>query len=213
MNIIKDKYDNYKNFLMQELMHIDSMFDLYIYLKNQHVDKVDILNISPAFFGLTENALLECAAIRLCKLYDIDSKTVTVAKFIRYVEQNLRLIYKGEYHNEIREIVQQDKVLLEKYQDKFKMLKTIRDTSLAHNDVCNLQQDYDMWAGRGIVIGDVHDLIQLGADVVNHYTHYSDSTYYLIKATNKFDIENTLCILEKSDYIQNMRKQKNKKDI
>jgi hypothetical protein len=202
MTEIIDKYDKYKDFLLQELMYIDSMFDLHIYLKNQHIDRVDILNISPAFFGLTEKALLECSAIRLCKLYDKDSKTITILKFLYFVEQNLRTIFKNEVHKEVREKVKEDNALLEKYQGKFNELKIVRDTSLAHNDACNLQQDYDMWAGRGIVIGDIHDLIKLGVNIINHYTHYSNDTFHSITATNKTDVENTLSILEKSDYIQ-----------
>lgn len=74
---IREKYNLYKEFLLNELMYIDSMFELYIYLKNQHVNRLGILNISPAFFGLTENALLESASIRLSRLYDIDKNCHT----------------------------------------------------------------------------------------------------------------------------------------
>lgn len=130
MSRVKDKYDKFKAFLLNELMYIDSMFDLHIYLKNQHVGRVEVLNISPAFFGLAENALLECAAIRLCKLYDSDTKAVTVVKFLNYVEQNLRSIFSEEYHKEIREKVQADRVQLKRYQCKFNLLKKIRDTFL-----------------------------------------------------------------------------------
>lgn len=200
------KYEGYKEFLLNELMYIDSMFDLHIYLKNQHVDRVDVLNISSAFFGLTENALLECATIRLCRLYDSDTKTITIKKFICFVEQNVRSIFQDKYHKEIAKKVQEDRIELEKYKDKIEILKRIRDTSLAHNDICKLQDKYDMWDGSGIVIGDIHTLIQYGADVINHYTHYSEDTCHSIKAVNKLDVQSTLNILENSDYIQKNRK-------
>lgn len=201
MNDIERKYVGYKEFLLNELMYIDSMFDLHIYLKNQHVDRVDVLNISPAFFGLTENALLECAAIRLCRLYDTDTNTITINRFINLVEQNVKSIFKKEYHKEIRDIVKKDKLEFQRYQDKIEMLKSIRDTSLAHNDKCKIQDNYDMWVGSGIVIGDIHTLIQLGIIVINHFTQYSENISHSINAVNKLDVEQILDILEDSDYI------------
>lgn len=104
----RERYHKYKEFLLNELMYIDSMFELYIYLKNQHVDRLDILNISPAFFGLTENALLESWSIRLSRLYNSNKKTVTIKKFLNFVDQNRDVIFKEDDQVMVFSKIQED---------------------------------------------------------------------------------------------------------
>ena len=194
----RKKYYKYKEFLLDELMYIDSMFELYIYLKNQHVDRLAILNISPAFFGLTENALLESSAIRLSRLYDSDRKTVTIKKFLNFVEQNRKEIFKEEDQDAVVSKIREDQEKYEGFNEKILSLKEIRDTGLAHNDYCKLEDNFDMWAGKNIVIGDIRALIVFGAEVINHYSRYSDNTAHSIQATNKLDVEIMLRTLEKN---------------
>lgn len=194
----RERYYKYKEFLLNELMYIDSMFELYIYLKNQHVDRLDILNISPAFFGLTENALLESWSIRLSRLYDINKKTVTIKKFLNFVDQNRDVIFKEDDQEMVFSKIQEDQEKLKEFNEKILSLKEIRDTGLAHNDYCKLEDDFDMWAGKNIVIGDVRALIVFGADVINHYSRYSDNTAHSIQATNKLDVKIMLSRLEKN---------------
>lgn len=110
MNIHYDKYYKYQEFLLDELTFIDSMFDLYIFLYNQHVTRVDVLNIAPAFFRLTENALLENASIRLSRLYDSNKNTITIRKFINYIEQNKKMIFEEESHSKVCETVKKNKI-------------------------------------------------------------------------------------------------------
>jgi hypothetical protein len=199
MNLEKtrEKYYTYKEFLLNELMHIDSMFELYIYLKNQHVNRIDILNISPAFFGLTENSLLESASIRLSRLYDSDKKTVTLRKFLNYVEQNRKMIFDEKDHPAIIDHIREDNKKFEGFNEKIKSLKEIRDTSLAHNDYCKLEDGFDVWAGKNIVIRDIRALIAFGEELINNYSRYSSNTAHSIKATNKLDVEYMLRALEK----------------
>jgi hypothetical protein len=195
---IRGKYYTYKEFLLNELMHIDSMFELYIYLKNQHVSRLDILNISPAFFGLTENALLESASIRLSRLYDSDKKTVTLKKFVNYVDQNRKMIFDENDQPAIIDNIVEDKKNFEGFNEKIKSLKEIRDTSLAHNDYCKLEDGFDVWVGKNIVIKDIRDLIAFGAELINNYSRYSCNTAHSINATNKLDVENVLRVLAKN---------------
>lgn len=75
-------------------------------------------------------------------------------------------------------------------------MKKIRDTALAHNDLCKFEKDFDMWADKGIVIGDIHSLIQFGEDVVNDFSLIIDKSSHSIKAVNKLDVEEILNILD-----------------
>jgi hypothetical protein len=194
----RGKYNSYKEFLLNELMYIDSMFELYIYLKNQHVSRLDILNISPAFFGLTENALLESATIRLSRLYDSDKKTVTLKKFLNHVEQNRKLIFNENDQPVIIDQIRDDNKKFEDFSEKINSLKEVRDTSLAHNDYCKLEDGFDVWAGKNIVIRDIRALIAFGENLINNYSRYSSNTAHSIKATNKLDVEYMLRVLEKN---------------
>lgn len=178
-------------------MLVDSMFDLYIYLYNQKVERIDVLNIAPAFFGLTIHALLENATIRLCRLYDSDKNTITITKYINYVEQNTKAIFDEKHYKEIYKIVQESKKKIESFSKEISELKSMRDTALAHNDPCKLTINFDMWSDKDIHIADIHNLIEYGATVVNNFCHFSDSTVHSISATNKLDVEGLLNILER----------------
>lgn len=40
-----NKYELYREFITQELIAIDSMFELFIYLKNQHLKRLEIFKL------------------------------------------------------------------------------------------------------------------------------------------------------------------------
>jgi hypothetical protein len=199
MNGISKRYQKYKEFLLDELTYIDSMFELYVFLKNQHIDRLDILNTSPAFFRLTENALLESSSIRLSRVYDSNKKTVTIKKFLNFIKQNRKEIFKEDDQDAVDNKIQEDRDKFLGYEEKILGLKELRDTSLAHNDICNLKENFDMWEEKNITIGDIRALIKFGAEVINHFSFYSDDTAHSIKAANQLDVENVLRDLEKND--------------
>ena len=178
--------------------NIDEILELYIYLKNQHGDRLDILNISPAFFGLTENALLDSASIRLSRLYDSHKGTVTIKKLLNYVEQNRKKIFDESDQTAIIGHIKKDKDKFEGFNENINSLKKFRDTSLAHNDYCKLDERLDVWAEENMVIKYIRDLIAFGQDLINNYSRYSSNTAHSIKVTNKLDVENILGVLEKN---------------
>ncbi|WKY49096.1 hypothetical protein Q5O24_07245 [Eubacteriaceae bacterium ES3] len=191
------KYELYREFIRQELITIDSMFELFIYLKNQHSKRLEVLNLSPAFFSLTENALYEGALIRLCRLYDYDDKTITFRKYLNYIEQNTKMLFNTEDREKVKIALNADKNQLDLFDCKLIEFKKIRDKLLAHNDMGKLKED-DIFKGTGLVINDVRNLIQFGMDCVNHYSNYYDGQFFSIKATNNFDVDVILSILKKS---------------
>lgn len=199
------KYELYRDFLVNELIRIDSMFELFVYLKNQHQKRLDILNISPVFFGLTENSLYECSLIWLCRIYDCNNNTITISKYLGYLEQNAKQLFKPNEYTEIKKMISEDQQKLKNYAGIILELKKIRDKTLVHNDMCKLESGYDIFSDAGLLIKDIRDLIQFGINCINNYSKYYDKNIFSVKAHNNLDVEAILDILEKSDRIQNNR--------
>lgn len=192
-----NKFSIFTEFLFDELMYIDMILEIHTFLKNQHVDKVDLLNIAPAFFGATENALLESGTIRLYKLFDSDNNAITVPKYLNYIEQNLKNIYGKDATNNIKKLLKEDRTLLDEYKQSISKLKVVRDKSLAHNDPKYSLKAKDIWADAGVTYGDIHKLIKISGEVVNHYYGYGNDKYRCITAVNRLDVERVISALER----------------
>lgn len=52
-----DKFNDYTNFLFDELMYIDLLLEIHTFLKNKQVNKIDTLNIAPVFL---EQQVMHC---------------------------------------------------------------------------------------------------------------------------------------------------------
>lgn len=117
---------------------------------------------------------------------------------IHYVEQNKKMIFDESIQLAVIDHIRNDNEIYEGFNEKIKSLKEIRDISLAHNDYCKLEVGFDVWAGKNIVIKDIRALIAFGEKLINNYSIYSSDTAHSINATNKFNVENVLRILEKN---------------
>ena len=195
-----EKYESYREFIRQELIAIDSMFELFIYLKNQHMNRLEILNLSPAFFTLTENALHEGSLIRLCRIYDSDNRTITIKKYLNYLEQHTMVLFDEKDREDVKNFIKTDKKQLDAFDCKLIKFKMIRDKLLAHNDMGRLKAD-DIFEGTGLIVNDVRNLTQFGMDCINHYSQYVDGRVFSLKATNNLDVKVILDILEKSEKV------------
>lgn len=74
-----NEYKAYEEFLINEIETIENMFDLYIHLYNKSwIDRIDELNIAPAFFGLSGYSIIGTSLIKLSKLLEFNEKTINI---------------------------------------------------------------------------------------------------------------------------------------
>lgn len=208
-----EKYYQYLNFIFDELTYIKSAFELYIHVYNKRttVEDLAILNISPAFWGMVTDALLNNSVIKLCKLYDSNTDTITISKFIKFISSNATKIFNAKNIYEITTLISNDTDLIQTKAGFILKLKELRDKSLAHNDKKLFQINSSIWSKVDLKIGDIRMLIDTCADIVNNYVHFSDETFQVIEFMNSKDIDKTLDIIKKyklepfQDYILDSR--------
>lgn len=113
--------------------------------------------------------MLESGTIRLCKLFDSDSKAVTIPKYLNFIEQNSKNVFGNETVDGIKIKLKEDRESLGEYTDTIGKLKMVRDKSLAHNDSKYTLKENDVWADAGITYGDIKEIIKFSGEVVNNY--------------------------------------------
>lgn len=197
---MKDMFLKYEDFILDEIFTIDTMFDLYIYLYNKRIDKLDELNIAPAFFDASGIAMLETSMAKLSKLYDTDKNTVTIFKYLNIIEQQTKAIFSDECTAEVTAAISKHKMELDKLSGQYEKLKSIRDVHLAHNDKKIIRDSLDIWKETGLLIGDIHGLIKWVSDVVNTYRTIRGDSYISLDATNKYDVNNVIDAI--TDYLK-----------
>jgi len=90
-----EKLRKYSDFLLNEYMKIDYMFESYFYLYNQQKDGniLYVMNKTPMFWGFTMDAFLNESILLLSKLFDEDKNTISILKFLNYIDQNKNNIW------------------------------------------------------------------------------------------------------------------------
>src|SRR5207245_8728697 len=92
------------------------------------------------FFGSTSLGLQELAYLQLGRLLDSHRDSVSIFKFINFVEQNPQLFANAD-PSEIRRLVQEHRRLLDAVQDEAAKVRPLRDTRYAHGDSMATSQD------------------------------------------------------------------------
>lgn len=197
---MNDMFLKYEEFILDEIFTIDTMFDIYVYLNNKRMDKLDELNIAPAFFNVSGIAMLDTSMAKLSKLYDTDKNTVTIFKYLNIIEQQTKIIFSDECTAVVATAISKHKLELERLSEQHEKLKSIRDLHLAHNDKKIIRDSLDIWEVAGLSIGDIHGLINWIADVVNTYRTIRGDSYVSLGAINKSDIENVIDAI--TDYLK-----------
>lgn len=199
---MENKFNKYVDSIINDLITINSMFGLYNYLYEKRNSKSDEINISPAFFSLTMEALLNYSVLSLARLYKKNDGGITINKFLDFIEMNQKIFYnedgskKNKYSNNniVKVIISDKKVVLES-QDKIKKLIITRDKVLAHNDPLYYLTREDIWKSQSLKKEDIQELIYIAADIINHYLVEYCGEYRSIILDNLYDVDKVLDIL------------------
>jgi hypothetical protein len=83
--------------LRNELFVTDVQFQLYVSLKKTIPSYKDEIRATPLFWDYTMRAHIDMVVLRLCRLYDPDSETISLPNFILTIEANLDLFSKAAF--------------------------------------------------------------------------------------------------------------------
>lgn len=207
------KRDPHKQFklyldrLFEEVFHIDSKFELYYHLLERKYNRLQAMNISPAFFQLIMDALLTDSIISLSRLYDsyksIKRSDRNLIRFLNFVESNID-IFPSDKETLMRHncdyIV--DKNLIDSHRAKINEMTPIldnlftwRDKYVAHFDKTYFSNGERLKEDASIKFGEIRGLISLADEILNSYSAVYDGNVNMIRATNLFDVDKSLDIL------------------
>ncbi|MGE5329884.1 MAG: hypothetical protein ACM3KR_10305 [Deltaproteobacteria bacterium] len=208
----RKQFEEYLERLINEVMFIDSTLELYIHLMNKRIDRINELNMAPAFFGLTINCFLASTVISLAKLYENyngkNRSDRNICKFLNFIEQNSDIFTQDEetlqkFRCNYRVdslLIKKHRKLIEDSKSKLDNLFYWRDKCYAHNDKKYFLDSTALGNDAGLTIKSFRELIKLAQDILNDYSIAYSGTYKSIRATNLFDIDHVLDALH--DYNQ-----------
>ncbi len=183
-------FERYHDRLRGELNNADWHFEIWKYLQNLRKDYIRELNQAPVFFSLTMRAHLLETVMRLNRMLDNPSNSMSVCKFLNFVEQNLDILsYKIFFKrvggdeiavNKYREITLTE---IQKHRHQIDDLpkdniRKWRDKALAHIDREYVQKEIDVFHEYPVDIKDIVKIIDTLHDILNQYLHtYNSSTW------------------------------------
>lgn len=180
-------FEKYNNYIIEEIMAIDLMFDAYVGIYNKRVEDINLINMAPAFWRMVIYAFFNNSILMLAKLYDNDSDVISVNKYLNFVEQNGKFIY----HRNTNMHIEIDKIRLrfKENENIVAKLKTVRDKCVAHNDKSVINRKIDLYKENNFTIGEINTLIQFVKDMINIFWSEYSNIYEILEATNKGDYE------------------------
>ena len=64
------QFEKYLESLFTEIRAVYSKYELYLHLQNKRIDRIEEINIAPAFFQLVFDSLFTSIIVTLGKIYD-----------------------------------------------------------------------------------------------------------------------------------------------
>ncbi len=200
-------------FLVDELYSIDSMFNMYFEISNSASDYASVMSIASAFFQAARLALLENSTLRLCKLFEEDKDVVSIGKYLNKIsdEPNKSSKSKALLCKEVKTC--RDLLAIEK--PKLNLLRELRDSFLAHNDIRMVNAD--PFAAVGLTIGDYRSLFALAGTIINRIRKVCNRSHILFKLVDDDDYKYILIglseyVKEHPDFFDKVQKEKDARE-
>ena len=204
----KMQFEEYLKTLFGEIIKLHSKFELYLHLQNERVDRLNEMNLAPAFFKLTMDALISDVIISLAKIYEnyrSERSNRNLNKFLRFVENNLDLFPQSIEEMKLLNcnyLVDYDliKTHLEQIDNQKEVLDNLiqwRDKLYAHFDKKYFADREKLNVDHSINIGQIRTLIQLAGEILNKYSVAYNGVYKTIEAVNLKDVDTIFNILHR----------------
>lgn len=186
----KKKFEEYRHYLKNEATRLASYIACFRMLYERRVDRLEEMNIAPAFFQVVADALLSAIILWVNKLFDKRGER-SIFNFLKFVEFN-RSILRDPIN---RETINQDRERIESL-DYLQNFKILRDKFYAHFD-----KEYffnrERMANEAPTWGDLEKVIEVTSDVINDYSVAYDGRYFELRPMNINDLDYLLDRLHK----------------
>lgn len=203
-------FEKYRESLHYEVQRLAIYISLYRHLHERMRDRLNEMNVSPAFFQVTIDALFTAIVLWVDKLFGTTSERGFV-NFLSFIENNLKVFSIDELKKRKAypdghwmldrdpitfETIQKDRLKIEKL-ESLRKFKLRRDKFHAHFDKKYFFNKTKLGEDAPIKWKDLNNILETMPDILNTYSAAYDGNVYHLKPVNIHDVDRTLDILHK----------------
>jgi hypothetical protein len=195
------KFEEYRHYLKHEAIRLASFVNLFRRLYERRVDRLEEMNIAPAFFQVATDALLSAIILWVDKLFDERGKR-GIFNFLMFVEQNRNILAieqlkRRKNYPDGHWMLNRDPITLETINGDRKCIQslgclqnftTLRDKFFAHFDK-EYFFDRERLANEAPTWGDFEKVITVISDVINRYSAAYDGQLFVLEPENINDLD------------------------
>jgi AbiU2 len=202
----EDYFETYRHALQQELVKLATYVRLFRRLHERKADRLAEMNLAPAFFSTTIDALFSAIVLWVDKLFGSRSER-GILNFLGFIEQHRNLFdlkqlqRRCNYPDGHRMLRTREPITLEHIEAdrdriaKFKPLanfKLRRDKFQAHFDKEYCFNEGKLLKDAPIAWGDLEQVVQLGKELSNEYSAAYDGKVFVSEPVNAADVDHLL---------------------
>lgn len=207
---IEDKFKEYRENLYQEARKLSDYADLYRRLHERRKDRLDEMNMAPAFFQTVIDILLSSIIIYTHNLFDPRAERGFI-NFLKFIENNIKIFNILELKKRIKhpdrdwvsnhksitfETIQEDIVKINQI-ESLPSFKLRRDKAQAHLDKEYFFDKSKLSDDAPLTWGDFKQIVEVMDDIINRYSVAYDGEILCLTTTNINDIDHLLDVLHK----------------
>lgn len=209
------KFEEYRQYLITEATRLASFIALFRKLYEHRVDRLEEMNIAPAFFQVVTDALLSAIILWVNKLFEERGER-SIFNFLTFIEYNRNILaveqlkrrksYPDGHWMLDRDpitlaAINQDREHIQNL-DCLKNFKALRDKFYAHFDK-EYFFDRKRMADEAPTWGDLEKVIKVTSDVINNYSAAYDGQLFVLEPVNINDLSYLLDRLHKCKESEN----------
>ncbi len=199
-------FEKYRDSLQQEMVRLASYVRLFRRLHERKADRLNEMNLAPAFFSTTIDALFAAIVLWVDKLFGSRSER-GLLNFLDFIEQNRKIfdikeLKRRRNYSDGHWMLQNRKpITLESIEAdrnkiaEFKPLasfKLRRDKFQAHFDREYFFDRDKLHEDAPLTWVDLEQVVQLGKEILNSYSVDYDGNAYAIEPINAGDVDHLL---------------------
>lgn len=207
---LEQKFLDYRQYLEYEAGRLVSYAALYRRLHERRSDRIEEMNIAPAFFSVTADALFSAIVLWTDKLFDEHAER-GIFNFLSFIEYNIKSFaidqlkrrrnYPDEHWMLDREPITLQ--VINDHREKIRELSCLesfkirRDKFYAHFDKGYFFNRKRFADEAPLKWGDLDSVTELLKDIINHYSAAYDGQLFELKPMNINDVDYLLDRLRK----------------
>lgn len=209
-NDTENKFEEYREYLGKEVTRLVSNIEIFRRLHHRRVDRLEEMNLAPAFFGTVTDAIFSEIVIWADKLFD-DRGERGLFNFLQFIENNQGIFSVFELKRRRNypvghwmlkrdpidsSKIQEHREKLKNYNGR-KAIEILRDKYYGHFDR-KYFFDRDLLKKDGeLQWNEFDEMVEILDDIMNYYSTAFDGNAYQFKPMNIEDIDGLLDILHK----------------